>query len=70
MTGARHRRARSAASIVPQPDGGDRLALVFLTVVGLAGPTWALHEQATPLLDGADHRPSAIAADASPSSDR
>ncbi|WP_199563919.1 hypothetical protein [Streptomyces sp. AC1-42T] len=43
---------------------------MFLAVVGLVGPAWALHEQATPLFDGAGHRPSAIAADASPSSDR
>lgn len=70
MTGARHRHARSAAFIPPRPDGGDRLALVFLAVVGLVGPAWALHEQATPLLDGAGHRPSAVAAVESPPSDR
>ncbi|NED15811.1 hypothetical protein G3I33_30630 [Streptomyces sp. SID9124] len=70
MTGVRHRRARSAVSITPRPGGGDRLALMFLTVVGLVGPAWALHEQATPLLGGAGHRPSAIAADASPPSGR
>lgn len=70
MTGARHRHARSTASITTRSDGGDRLALMFLAVVGLVGPAWALHEQATPLLDGAGHRPSAIAVDASPPSDR
>lgn len=65
MTGARRRHARNAASRTARSDHGGRLALTFLAVAGLVGPAWALREHAGPLLEGAGHRPSAVAPDAS-----
>lgn len=70
MTGARRRHARSAASRTARSDHGGRIALTFLAVAGLVGPAWALREHAGPLLEGAGHRPSAVAPDASLPSDR
>lgn len=70
MTGARRRHARNAASRTARPDHGSRIALTFLAVAGLVGPAWALREHAGPLLEGAGHRPSAAAPDASLPSDR
>ncbi|MFD9603373.1 hypothetical protein [Streptomyces sp. NPDC059970] len=69
MTGARRRHPRHAAPIPARSDRGGRLALTFLAVAGLVGPAWALREHADPLLDGADHRSSAVAPDASTPSD-
>lgn len=70
MTGARRRHARNDASRTARSDRGGRIALTFLAVAGLAGPAWALREHVGPLLEGAGHRPSAAAPDASLLSDR
>ncbi|WP_329615331.1 hypothetical protein OG244_21380 [Streptomyces brevispora] len=70
MTGARRRQTRNAASFSAQSDRGSRIALTLLAVAGLVGPAWALREHAGPLLEGAGHRSSAVAPDASPPSDR
>ncbi|MFC8278044.1 hypothetical protein ACFUJR_37045 [Streptomyces sp. NPDC057271] len=38
------------------PDRSGRIALAFLAIAGLAGPTWALRTQAGQLLDATGHR--------------
>ncbi|GFH36386.1 hypothetical protein SCWH03_26140 [Streptomyces pacificus] len=68
MTGARRRHARKAPPLSLRPEGGG-IALAVLAVAGLVGPAWALREQAAPLLNGPSHPPSAVAPDASLSSD-
>ncbi|WP_405686549.1 hypothetical protein [Streptomyces sp. NBC_00057] len=70
MTRTRRRHRRHAAPLLVRSDRSGRLALTFLAVASLVGPAWALREHADPLLDGAGHRPSAVAPDASPPSDR
>lgn len=70
MTGVRRRHARMAASRTARADHGGRIALTFLAVAGLVDPAWALREHAGPLLEGAGHRPTAVAPDASLPSDR
>lgn len=70
MTGARRLHARNAASRTARSDHGGRIAFTFLAVAGLVGPAWALREHADPLLEGAGHRPTAVAPDASLPSDR
>ena len=65
MNADRHRHARPTVPALVRFGRSGRLALVFLTFAGLAGPAWALRGHTDRVL-GADRQVTTAAPDASP----